>query len=165
MQVRPEDPKDIEAIRSITNAAFASAEPGSQTEAAIIDALRKAGALTISLVAIQDNQVVGHVAFSPVTIEGESRGWYGLGPISVEPNHQNRGIGGKLIREGLNCLAKHGANGCVVVGEPEYYKRFGFENDSTIHYESVPTEYFMRLAFNGPAPTGRVVYHESFNVQ
>jgi putative acetyltransferase len=165
MRIRLENAKDIDAIRYVTKAAFASVKHSSQTEAAIIDALRKAGTLTISLVATQNNAVVGHVSFSPVTIEGENRGWYGLGPVSVHPDHQNQGIGGKLIREGLNHLSKHKAKGCVILGEPEYYKRFGFENDSALRYEDAPATYFMRLVFSGPMPFGRVTYHESFNAK
>lgn len=165
MHIRPEETNDIEAIGQITQDAFASAETNGQTEAAIIDALRKAGALTISLVAIENNKVVGHVAISPITIEGENEGWYGLGPLSVKLSHRNQGVGGKLIHEGLNTLTNNGAAGCVVVGEPDYYKRFGFVNDEKLHYEGVPGEYFMRLVIKGHTPTGSVAYHRSFHDQ
>ncbi|MBN8950441.1 MULTISPECIES: N-acetyltransferase [unclassified Rhizobium] len=163
MEIRLEEPKDAEAIRRITKAAFASIEHSSQTEAEIIDALRSAGALTISLVATEEADVIGHIAFSPVMIEGEHLGWYGLGPVSVAPDHQKKGIGALLIREGLSRLAKAGAKGCVVLGEPDYYKRFGFENDPGLVLEGVPAEYFMRLVLDGSAPSGRVDYHQGFN--
>jgi putative acetyltransferase len=162
-EIRSEQPEDIAIIRQITKVAFAPKEYSSQTEAAIVDALRGAGALTVSLVAVIDGEVVGHVAVSPVTIDGEHRCWYGLGPVSVRPDRQKEGIGGKLIREGLARLAKADAKGCVVLGDPGYYKRFGFENDPGLRFEEAPAKYFMRLAFGGPAPSGRVAYHDGFN--
>jgi len=163
MEIRSEQPEDIAIIRQITKVAFAPEQYGSRTEAAIVDALRGAGALTVSLVAVIGGEVVGHVAFSPVTVDGEHRRWYGLGPVSVRPNRQKEGIGGKLIREGLARLAKANAKGCVVLGDPVYYKRFGFENDAALRFEQAPAEYFMRLAFDGSAPSGRVAYHDGFN--
>lgn len=163
MQIRPEEEKDIAAIRQLTKAAFAAVEHSSQTEAEIVDALREAGALTVSLVAVDNGEVVGHVAYSPVMIDSMDSGWYGLGPVSVRPDRQREGIGGRLVREGLAHLVKAGARGCVVLGDPDYYKRFGFENDADLYFEGVPAEYFMRLAFETPVPEGRVDYHEGFN--
>lgn len=163
MHIRPEEGKDIAAIRRLTKAAFAAVDHSSQTEAEIIDTLREAGALTVSLVAVDEGEVVGHVAYSPVMIDGMDRGWYGLGPVSVRPDRQRQGIGGRLVREGLSCLVKAGARGCVVLGDPDYYKRFGFENDADLYFEGVPAEYFMRLAFKLPVPKGRVDYHNAFN--
>lgn len=163
MDIRPEHPEDIAAIRSITTEAFASMEHSSQTEAAIVDALRDAGALTISLVAVADGEVVGHVAFSPITIDGAAGDWYGIGPVSVRPDRQKEGIGGRMIREGLDRLARLGGKGCVVLGEPAYYTRFGFEHDPGLRFEEAPAEYFMRLVLSGPAPHGRVSYHSGFN--
>ena len=91
MQIRPERPEDVDTIRSLTTAAFKEMPHSSQTEAAIVDALRTADALTILLVAIQDGKIVGHAAFSPITINGEANGcWYGLGPVSVRPNQQKK---------------------------------------------------------------------------
>jgi putative acetyltransferase len=163
MRIRPEQPEDIEAIRQITKAAFAPVEHSSQTEAAIVDALREAGALTISLVAVADGDVVGHVAFSPVAIDEADKGWYGLGPVSVRPDRQKRGIGGTLIREGLGRLAQIAAKGCVVLGDPAYYGRFGFAHDPGLRFGGAPAEYFMRLAFDGVMPSGHVSYHAGFN--
>ncbi len=145
--------------------AFTAAPYSSQTESAIIDGLREADALTLSLVAVQDDYVVGHIAFSPITIDETNQGWYGLGPVSVHPDYQNRGVGGMLIREGLHQLVELGAKGCVVLGEPGYYKRFGFEYDNALRYEAAPADYFMRIVFEGPAPTGHVAYHAGFNAQ
>ncbi|HEV7309624.1 N-acetyltransferase [Ensifer sp.] len=163
MHIRPEQATDIPTIRATTKAAFAPMAFSSQTEAEIVDALRDAGALTISLVALDHDEIVGHVAFSPITIDGEENGWYGLGPVSVRPDRQKSGIGGRLIREGLERLARTGARGCVVLGDPGYYKRFGFENHAALRFEGVPAEYFMARAFSGPMPSGRVRYHAGFD--
>jgi putative acetyltransferase len=162
MEIRSEQPEDI-AIRQITKVAFAPKEYSSQTEAAIVDALRSSGVLTISLVAVIDGEVVGHVAFSPVTIDGEDRRWYGLGPVSVRPDRQKKGIGERLILEGLARLAKAGAKGCVVLGDPGYYKRFGFENDPSLRFKQAAADHFVRLAFDGPAPSGRVAFHRGLS--
>ncbi|MEI9432256.1 GNAT family N-acetyltransferase [Mesorhizobium sp. Cs1299R1N3] len=163
IEIRPERADDAQTIRQITEAAFKVSTHSSGTEGAIIDALREADALTISLVALIDNEMVGHVAFSPLTIEGEQSDWFGLGPVAVRPDLHRQGIGSALIRKGLEHLKQAGANGCVLVGDPTYYRRFGFDNDSALRYEDLPAEYFMRLAFNGSAPMGRVRFHEGFS--
>lgn len=163
MQIRPERPEDVDAIRSLTGAAFKEMIHSSQTEAAIIDALRNEGALTLSLVALQGTDVVGHAAFSPVTINNESHGWYGLGPVSVLPNQQSKGIGQALINEGLKRLQHSGAHGCVVLGDPGYYSRFGFRSDPRLLYAGAQPEYFMCLAFSSPIPRGEVAYHPGFS--
>ncbi|NTJ67303.1 N-acetyltransferase [Agrobacterium rhizogenes] len=161
-RIRAEEPEDIETIHAITSAAFEGEAHSSGMEAAIIDALRTAGALTLSLVAVENDEIVGHVAFSPVTIESGAEEWFGLGPVSVRPDRQDRGIGKALIENGLAQLSARGANGCVVLGDPRYYTRFGFTSDETLHYADVPTGYFQRILFKGPAPKGAVVYHAGF---
>ena len=163
MLIRPEQPEDTDAIRALTTEAFASAPHSSGTEAAIVDGLRAAGALTLSLVAIEGNEIVGHVALSPVTIDGAARGWFGLGPVSVRPGRQRGGTGSELIREGLWRLRENGAGGCVLLGDPAYYGRFGFANDPALVLEGVPPEYFMRLAFGAALPAGTVRYHAAFD--
>ena len=165
MTVQTETSNDIEHIRSITTAAFKDEKHSSQTEAAIVDALRKSGALTLSLVLHEGSEVIGHVAFSPVVIDGRDCGWFGLGPVSVRPDKQGVGVGSLLIRDGLERLGSMGANGCVVLGNPAYYSRFGFKNDAALRFEEAPPEYFMRLAFNGSTPLGRVTFHEGFNAR
>ncbi|MBB6470448.1 GNAT family N-acetyltransferase [Aminobacter carboxidus] len=161
MNIRPEQPADIDTIRALTRAAFANAPYSSQTEAAIVDALRDAGALTLSLVAEDNGEVVGHVAFSPVTVGGDA-GWYGLGPVSVWPESQSRGIGQSLIRHGLETLRQIGAKGCVLIGDPAYYSRFGFVADPTVSYGDIPPEYVQRLAFGQHMARGEIVYHAGF---
>jgi putative acetyltransferase len=163
MIIRDERTSDIDAIRAITTEAFMRMRYSSGTEAAIIDALRDADALSISLVAAKSDGIVGHIAFSPVTISGTLGKWYGLGPVSVRPDRQRNGIGGALIRTGLDRLKELEADGCVVVGNPRYYGRFGFASDPRLRYGAVPPEYFQRLAFNGTAPNGEVAFHVGFN--
>ncbi|TCM18974.1 putative acetyltransferase [Novosphingobium sp. PhB165] len=160
--LRSEQDGDAAAIGALVTAAFLGAEHSSGTEAAIVDALRASGMLSVSLVAEEDGLIVGHVAFSPVTMDGTDLGWFGLGPVAVSPDHQRRGIGARLIEAGLARLRDAGAQGCVVLGDPAYYARFGFEIDPALVYPGVPAEYFQRLVLAGAAPTGKVAYHPSF---
>lgn len=162
LRIRPETGADAEAISDVTVAAFATLEISGHTEHFIVEALRAAGALTISLVAELDGRVVGHIAFSPVAISDGTAGWYGLGPVSVEPELQRQGIGAALIREGLSRLKDLGAAGCCLVGHPEYYRRFGFENPEGLAVEGVPQDVFFALAFDGRVPKGIVTFHEGF---
>lgn len=161
--IRPEHPEDASVIRRLTTAAFAVAEHSSGTEAAIVDALRAAGALSISLVATVQDDVVGHVAFSPVTLDGKNLGWYGLGPVAVRPDLHGHGIGAALIRAGLQHLKALGARGCVVLGDPAYYPRFGFRQNPAVRYEGVPPEYFMALSLDAAQAAGKVAYHPGFS--
>ena len=160
--IRRETDADIDAIEEVTIAAFKDLDISNQTEQFIIEALREADALTISLVAERDGRVVGHIAFSPVSISDGTGGWYGLGPLSVLPEYQRQGIGTALVKEGLSRLKDLGARGCCVVGHPEYYRTFGFENTSELVYEGVPQEAFMALSFDGHIPQGTVTFHEAF---
>lgn len=165
IKVRNEAPSDADAIEAVTAAAFLNAPHTSNTEQFIINELRRAGQLTVSLVAEEESRIVGHVAISPVTISDGSHGWYGLGPISVAPERQNRGIGTQLMERALEELCKLGAAGCVVLGDPKYYQRFGFKAEPAIVLPSVPPEYFQAVRFRGEIPAGTVSYHEAFNAQ
>ena len=160
--IRPETADDIPSIRVLTDAAFVGVEHSSQTEGAIVDALRNAGALSLSLVAEQGGSIIGHIGFSPVLIDGEDRGWFGLGPVSVAPNHQHCGVGSALIHAGLEGLMNRGAQGCVVLGEPAYYGRFGFSSDHALHYGEVPAEYFQSRVLSGEPVAGEVAYNAGF---
>ena len=162
--IRDERSADIAAISAVTSAAFATLEISNHTEQFIIEALRGAKALTISLVAEADGLVVGHIAFSPVTIADGATGWYGLGPVSVLPEHQRKGIGKALIRAGLSRLQDLSAQGCCLVGHPDYYGRFGFEHVAGLFHEGVPQEAFFALSFDGQMPQGEVRFHEGFQV-
>ncbi len=133
-----------------------------KTEQFIVKALRLDDALAISLVAEIENIVVGHVAFSPVTISDGSQDWFGLGPVSVLPTYQKQGIGTSLIKSGLSMLKNMNGKGCALVGDPNYYKRFGFENFQQLMHEGVPQEVFLALPFSNSIPVGSVKFHEGF---
>jgi len=162
MIIRNEKATDIAAITEVTIAAFKNLQISNHTEQFIIHALRVARALTVSLVAEIDGQIVGHIAFSPVKISDGATGWYGLGPISVFPDLQRQGIGKALINQGLSLLKEIGGQGCALVGDPNYYKQFGFKNYSELVHEGVPQEVFLILPFTEKVPKGIVVFHEGF---
>lgn len=160
--IRDETIADVSVITEVTVAAFKTMEISNHTEQFIIEALRAAKALTLSLVAEVDGRVVGHIAFSPVTISDGTQNWYGLGPVSVLPEYQRQGIGKALIKEGLSRLKDLNAQGCCLVGHPEYYIKFGFENVPELVHEGIPQEVFFALSFNGRFPQGNVNFHEGF---
>ncbi len=162
--LRPETPADIPAICEVTQAAFKTLEISNQTEHLVVNALRDAGCLTLSLVADQNGRVIGHIAFSPITISDGTQNWFGLGPVSVLPAYQRQGVGKALINEGLTQLKNIGAQGCCLVGHPEYYTQFGFKNSTQIFYPGVPSEAFFCLAFNERNPHGEVSFHDAFKV-
>lgn len=163
--IRQESPSDVAAIHAVTMAAFLNAPHTDHTEQFIVDALRKAGALTISLVAEEAGEVTGHVAVSPVSVSDGSAGWYGLGPISVRPELQRRGIGSRLMQAALRLLRERGAAGCVLLGDPAYYSRFGFKPEAGLVLPDVPQEYFQALPFGESLPHGVVTYHEAFSAR
>jgi putative acetyltransferase len=160
--IQAEAPEDVDTIRSVISEAFKELPYSSGTEAAIVDALRSAGALTVSLVATQADQIIGHIALSPVMINGEAGDCYGLGPVSVLPRYQRKGIGSALIHQGLDRLRSMNAQGCVVLGDPSYYRRFGFVRDPELRYADVPPEYFQLLCFTEFKPEGQVTFHSAF---
>ncbi len=165
VSIRPESVTDALAIEALTTAAFLEAPHTSHTEQHIVAALRRAAQLSVSLVAedAADGSIVGHVAVSPVTLSDGSRHWYGLGPISVDPAWQSRGIGTRLMHAALEALQARGAAGCVLLGEPAFYGRFGFAAVPGLELPGVPPEYFQALAWRGPAPAATVAYHAAFD--
>ncbi len=160
--IRDEISTDFDVISEVTIAAFETMEISNHTEQFIIEALRSAKALTVSLVAEADGIVMGHIAFSPVTMSDGTEDWYGLGPVSVHPDFQRKGIGKALIQEGLSRLKNLKAKGCCLVGYPQYYQQFGFNNVERLIHESVPQEVFFALSFDGNIPQGNVSFHEGF---
>jgi putative acetyltransferase len=160
--IRTESPADQAAIHALTEAAFLHAAHTNHTEQFIVDALRAAGVLAISLIAEDDGEIVGHVAVSPVVLSDGSTGWFGLGPISVAPARQNQGIGATLVKHALEALRAQGAAGCVVLGEPVYYARFGFAAHAALVLPGVPAEYFQAIALRGEVPAAIVRYHAAF---
>lgn len=167
MRIRPETPADIAAIRAINLAAFAEHPFSRQTEHSIVDGLRAARALSVSLVAevASPGGVAGHIAFSPAPISGQDLGWYLLGPVAVLPALQRRGIGSALVRAGLVALQGLGAQGCVLVGDPAFYTRLGFRQATRLVYPGVPPEVVLSLCLSGPEPAGEVGHHPAFDVQ
>jgi putative acetyltransferase len=163
IKIRSETSADSMAIEAVTAAAFLNAPHTSHTEQQIVSLLRRAGKLAISLIAEADGAVIAHVAVSPVSISDGSSGWCGLGPISVMPEHQRRGVGSQLMREALHILRRRRASGCVVLGDPEYYGRFGFKADPHLVLPGVPPEYFQAISFDSSWPKGIVTYDEAFN--
>lgn len=162
--IRSETPEDITVIEAITTSAFQNAPHTDHNEALIVAGLRDANALTLSLVATIGKTIVGHIAVSPVALSDGSAGWFGIGPVAVAPEWQGRGIGSSLMRATLDRLSEQGASGCVVLGDPAYYQRFGFANHAQIVLPDVPPEYFMALAFRQPLPQGAVTYHHAFGL-
>jgi putative acetyltransferase len=160
--IRSETHADVSAITEVTVAAFKTLEISNHTEQFIIAALRVAKALSISLVAEVEGRVIGHIAFSPLTISDGTRNWYGLGPVSVLPEYQRQGIGKALIREGLSRLKDMNAQGCCLVGHPDYYRQFGFQNMPGLVHEGVPQEVFFALSFDQHTPQGTVTFHDGF---
>lgn len=165
IRIRKEASTDVAAIEAVTVAAFQNVAHTSHTEQFIVAALRNAGQLSVSLVADDSGAIIGHVAVSPVTISDGTAGWLGLGPISVAPDYQGQGIGAQLMEQALAELRALGASGCVVLGEPGYYFRFGFKAESSLVLPEVPPEYFQAVLFSGSLPSGVVSYHESFTAQ
>lgn len=161
MLIRPETIADEWAIGDLIERAFANTPFSNHAEQHIVNTLREAKALVVSLVAEQDQTVVGHVACSPVSIAGAQH-WYGLGPLAVEPTLQRQGIGSALVRAGLERLLAVSARGCVVFGDPRYYGRFGFKAVAGLAYPGLPSRYFMAQTFAGSVPQGDVAYHAAF---
>jgi putative acetyltransferase len=162
IEIRNEIPADAPAIAAVTISAFRDAPHSGQNEQLIVSALREAGQLMVSLVAVAEDKVVGHVAISPVSLSEGTPGWCGLGPLSVLPEYQRRGVGARLVREALRTLRENGAAGCVVLGDPAYYGRFGFLADPALVFPGVPPEYFQALSFGSSRPRGVVSYHAAF---
>lgn len=160
--IRTEAPHDHETISLVTREAFRAAPHADGNEEYVIIGLRRAGALVLSLVAETRGEIVGHVAMSPVSIDDGTRGWLGLGPLSVLPAHQRLGLGGRLVVEGLARIRAAGAHGCVVLGAPQYYERFGYRPHAALRFPAAPAPYFLAIRFEGTMPEGVVTYHEAF---
>ena len=162
INIREEAAQDMEQVRALLRAAFPS-----DAESRLVDALRANGKASISLVAVSGDEVLGHILFSPVTTAppGEAKG-IGLAPVAVRPNAQFRGIGSKLIREGLHLCKQLGFDYCVVLGDPKYYQRFGFEKASRfgIRNEYGVDNEFMVIQFSNRGVAGLVQYASEFGM-
>ncbi|QDV32246.1 GNAT family N-acetyltransferase [Tautonia plasticadhaerens] len=170
LTIRPETPDDLDAVRLVNEAAF-----GQPAEADLVDALRRSSRPFLSMVAERSGTVVGHVAFSPVTINGPHPSdatppiLLGLAPVAVRPGEQGRGVGSALIRSGLEACRAIGAGAIVVLGHPTYYPRFGFEVAARLGLRceyDVPEDAFLVVELIPGALDGRsgtVRYHEAFS--
>jgi putative acetyltransferase len=164
--IRPERPEDADPIRRANELAF-----GQPAEANLVEKLRHASADALSLVADEDG-VVGHILFTPVTIEAAGRRVIGMGlaPMAVLPDRQRQGIGAQLVNRGLEILRERGCPFVVVVGHPDYYPRFGFERASehglVSQWDGIPDAAFMLLVLNAGAMdgvSGVARYRDEFN--
>lgn len=162
MWIREESPDDIDPIHDLVRRAFAGIPGEGKLESRTVDTLRADRALAISLVADIDGRIAGHVAFSPARPSRDGDRWYVLGPLAVEPADQGHGIGGALIRAGLRMLQEREADGCVVLGDPEYYARFGFRSDPLLTLPASPEGAFQALRFTDAGSAGEVVLHPAF---
>jgi putative acetyltransferase len=160
--VRRESIADQDAIRSLTARAFSGLSFSDGTEPLVIDALRAANALALSLVAVLHEQIVGHVAFSEVGPPAHG-GWLALGPVSVEPPLQRRGVGSQLIEAGLQAIREQGAKGCVLVGDHQYYHRFGFVVAPAFAPSRYPPQHFQIVRFGDSSPDTPIAFHPAFS--
>ncbi len=153
--IRPEQPEDIGAVRAINEAAF-----GDTAEASIVDTLRSACPDAVSLVAVEDDTVLGHIFFTPVRVSGGSGAVQGMGlaPMAVLPERQRQGIGSLLVQAGIDAMRERACQFVIVVGHAEYYPRFGFVPASrhglSCQWDGVPDEAFMVLVLAPTAVTG-----------
>ncbi len=165
LEIGPELPDESESIYRLNAAAF----DGRTEEADLVDALRDSGDLLLSLVARRDNEVIGHIAFSRLTVETADGpvGGVSLAPVSVRPDCQDEGLGSLLIRTGLDMLAESNEQVVLVVGNPAYYSRFGFSTAAGKRYPSRHSgPHLMALVLGEPAtaPIGPVRYPEAFGL-
>ncbi len=162
IEIRSEEIKDIETVRDILRLTFPT-----DAESKLVDALRANGKAIVSLVAVQDEEVLGHILFSPVTTSppSEAKG-IGLAPVAVHPDAQSQGIGSQLIREGLRRCNELGYDYCVVLGSPKYYPRFGFEKASPyrIQNEYGVDDEFMVIHFSDSPVQGTARYAPEFGM-
>lgn len=160
--IREEQNTDYQAIHTVTELAFRGRPYAGGDEQDVIVRLRDAGDLTLSLVSLIDANVVGQITFSPATVADHSQPWFALGPVSVLPEFQGEGIGSQLISLGLSRIIDLGALGCILTGNPTYYRRFGFELCPENCPINEPAEYFMLKLFAASRPDGPFKFHEAF---
>lgn len=164
VRIRPEQSGDERAIRALTDAAFRNMPHADGDEGELVERLRADGDLVLSLVAVNaDEAIIGHVAFSPVTIEGVDGPWYQLAPVSVIPSGQNAGIGSQLIEAGIAELRQRGAYGIALVGNPDYYHRFGFTREHGLALDEAMDPFLQVLVLEGSMPCGRLILAHAFS--
>lgn len=162
MIIRSETPSDIEMITEVTRVAFDDHSFSLNTEHFTIQDLRDDGALTVSLVAEIDQKIIGHIAFSPITISDGTENWHNLGPIAVLPEFQGRRIGTALVNSGVALLKSMSSKGIVIIGLPTYFSRFGFWSHPQLIHDGTPQEVFLAMSFVEWIPNGTVDLHRAF---
>lgn len=160
--IRDQAPADFAAVHQLVIAAFRTLPVASGTEQFIMDALWRSGAAAVALVAEDGGAIIGQVAFSKVLIGGRDVDWHGCGPLSVAPARHKQGIGSALMRTGLDRLRVRGSKGCVLVGNPDFYRRFGFASTKKLKLPDVPPEVFLALPFGDEMPRGKVMFDKAF---
>jgi putative acetyltransferase len=166
MQIREERPDDVSRIAHIQYVAFTGhplhAKGAQPVEHRIVERLRAAHALTLSLLAEVGKEAVGHIALSPAIV-GEARsGWFLLGPVGVLPENRSMGVGAALVRASLERMCDMGAAGVVLVGDPGFYVRLGFANVPGLVYQGVPDRFVLAACFRDAIPQGGIIAHEAF---
>lgn len=162
--LRPEKPGDITAIQAVIESAFREHPHSRQTEARVVERLRGEGGMSLSLVAQQPGGVVGHLACSPVSVSGGAPGWHSIGPLAVSPGFQGAGVGTALVWHALRTLRHLGAAGCVALGEPAYFGRFGFRSTPAMRLPGAPHGCFLVRPFERLIPLGVVSLHPAFEL-
>jgi putative acetyltransferase len=162
IDIRSENPADVVRIAEVTELAFRNAPHTCGREHRLVEDLRVAGALALSLVAVSDLEIVGHIAASPVTLSASTGDWFGIGPISVLPQCQRQWIGTRLMGSVLSRLRARGARGCVLVGDPRFYARFGFRSDDSLVVPGVPPGVSLSQRFEPCGDHGTVTFHAAF---
>ncbi len=161
--IRGQEWSETKRISRVIRKAFAGQPHSDGREPAIYEHMFACLDADVSMVAVASfGRIVGHVLCTEVKIDGEYCRWAGLGPVSVLPRWQNRGIGSALIERALATLRLDDWRGCVVLGDPAFYGRFGFEHDPRLVYPGPPPAYFQRIVFSGPDPQGTVSYAPIF---
>lgn len=163
--IRDQTADDFAAVHELVIAAFKTLPVACGREQFVMDALWTSGAATVALVAEDGGEIVGQAAFSKTIVGGQDVGWHGCGPVSVLPKRHKQGIGSALMRVGLERLRALGSKGCVVVGYPNYYPRFGFANTDAMFEPGVPPEVFMAICFAGAMPKGVVAFDPAFEAK
>ncbi len=162
IRIRTETEADFEPISKVTEQAFLPMSFSNGDEVNVIERLRATDSLTLSLVATLDETLVGHIAFSPATLDGIIQDWYALGPVAVLPRYQGVGIGSDLINTGMKLLREMKAQGCILTGNPAYYCKFGFKITPELAPAGEPKEYFMIRPFLEREPCGIFAFNPAF---
>ena len=153
--------QQLDDVKDVLQQAFLNHPHSEQNEHLIVENLITNNNDVLSMVGIDNDKVVAFITYSKVKFDNDNDNWVGLAPVAVLPECQGCGLGSKIIESSLEQI-KQSYDGCVVMGEGEYYKRFGFDVIEGLFFEGVPAEYFMAQSFKDTKPQGAVVYNQAF---